>query len=164
MSRAKPVLHGIASLCAGVVFGVGLTVPHMIDPNKVLGFLDVAGDWDASLLLVLGGAVVLSTVLFRVLLRRPAPLLNDQFHLPTPSVIDARLLTGSALFGVGWGIAGYCPGPVLASIGFGNAEALWVLPAILLGASLQRWLDQRRPSRPAAVDPPDSLDEFVIKN
>jgi len=164
MSRAKPVLQGLASLLAGVVFGVGLAVSQMIDPNKVLGFLDLAGDWDASLLLVLGGAVCLSTVLFRVLLRRPAPVLDDHFHLPTSSVIDARLLTGSVLFGIGWGLAGYCPGPVLASVGFGNAEALWVLPAILLGAGLQRWLDQRQAPKPTAVDPPDSLDEFVIKN
>jgi len=164
MSRAKPVLQALASLLAGVVFGVGLTVSQMIDPNKVLGFLDLAGPWDASLLLVLGGAVTVSVVLFRLVLRRATPVLDDHFHLPITSVIDARLLTGSALFGVGWGLAGYCPGPAVASLGFANPEALWLLPAILLGASLQRWLDQRQRSKKKATSPPLSSDELVMKN
>jgi len=164
MSRAKPVLQGLASLLAGAVFGVGLTVSQMIDPNKVLGFLDVTGPWDASLLLVLGGAVTLSTVLFRRVLRRARPVLDDHFHLPTTSVIDARLLTGAALFGVGWGMAGYCPGPALASLGFANPEALWLLPAMLVGVGLQRWLDQRQKSKQKATSPPVSSDELVMKN
>jgi uncharacterized protein len=164
MSRVKPVLQGLVSLLAGTVFGVGLAVSQMIDPNKVLGFLDLAGPWDASLLLVLGGAVSVSAVLFRLVLRRAKPVLDDHFHLPASSVIDARLLTGAALFGVGWGIAGYCPGPAVASLAFANPEALWLLPAILLGAGLQRWLDQRQLCRPKATNPPVSSDELVMKN
>jgi hypothetical protein len=136
----------------------------MIDPNKVLGFLDLVGPWDASLLLVLGGAVTLSTFLFRLVLRRARPVLDGHFHLPASSVIDARLLTGAALFGVGWGIAGYCPGPAVASLAFANPEALWLLPALLLGAGLQRWLDQRQRPRPKATNPPASSDELVMKN
>ncbi|MBT3065611.1 YeeE/YedE family protein [Rhodoferax sp. U11-2br] len=164
MSRAKPVLQGLVSLLAGTVFGVGLAVAQMIDPNKVLGFLDVAGAWDASLLLVLGGAVTLTAILFRLVLRRATPVLDDHFHLPTTSVIDARLLTGAALFGVGWGVAGYCPGPAVASLGFANPEAMWLLPAILLGAGLQRWLDQRHRDQHTATKPPTSSDELVMKN
>ena len=164
MSRAKPVLQGLVSVLAGVVFGVGLTVSQMINPDKVLDFLDVAGAWDASLLLVLGGAVIVSVVPFRLVLRRATPVLDDHFHLPTTSVIDARLLTGSAIFGVGWGLAGYCPGPAVASLGFANPEALWLVPAILLGASLQRWLDQRQRLASNGADPPLSSDELVMKN
>jgi hypothetical protein len=164
MSRSKPVWQGLGSLLAGTVFGVGLAVSQMIDPAKVLGFLDVSGPWDASLLLVLGGAVILSAVLFWAVLHRSAPVLNDQFHLPRTSVIDARLITGAALFGIGWGIAGYCPGPALASLGFANPEALWLLPALLTGASLQRWLDRLRvPPRAAAPSRPSS-DDLVMKN
>lgn len=164
MSRATSVLQGLASLLAGVVFGVGLTVSQMINPDKVLGFLDLAGPWDASLLLVLGGAVTVSAVLFRLVLRRATPVLDDHFHLPTTSVIDTRLLTGSALFGVGWGLAGYCPGPAVASLAFANPEALWLLPAIWLGAGLQRWLDQRQQLASNGANPSRSLDELVMKN
>ena len=123
----------------GVVFGVGLAVAQLTDPRKVLGFLDVAGAWDASLLFVLGGAVAFATLAFRVVLKRPAPLLDARFHIPPPGAIDRPLLMGSTLFGVGWGLAGYCPGPAVASLGFGNPEALWFVPALLAGAALQRW-------------------------
>jgi uncharacterized membrane protein YedE/YeeE len=164
MSRSQAVLQGLASLAAGAVFGLGLAASQMIDPDKVLGFLDVAGPWDASLLLVLGAAVSFSTAGFRVLLRRPAPLLDDQFHLPNTALIDARLLSGAALFGIGWGLAGYCPGPVVASLAFANPEALWLLPAMLLGAGLQRWLDRDPLPEPAAASPSPPLDDLVMKN
>ena len=164
MSRAKPLWRGLSSLLAGAVFGVGLAVSQMIDPNKVLGFLDVTGRWDASLLFVLGGAVILSAALFRTVLRRKAPVLDDQFHLPRVTVIDARLVTGAALFGMGWGIAGYCPGPALASLGFANPEALWLLPALLAGASLQRWVDRVRVIHPPMMAPKPSSDDLVMKN
>lgn len=164
MSDAKTVWQGLSSLLAGAVFGVGLAVSQMIDPAKVLGFLDVTGAWDASLLLVLGGAVILSAVLFRAVLQRPTPVLDDQFHLPRTSVIDARLITGAALFGIGWGMAGYCPGPALALLGFANPEALWFLPALLAGASLQRWLDRLRVPPPTAAPSSASTDDLVMKN
>jgi uncharacterized membrane protein YedE/YeeE len=132
------------ALLAGTVFGLGLSVAQMTDPLKVLGFLDVAGDWDPSLLFVMGGALALATLAFRFVLRRPAPVLDDRFHLSTALRVDAKLVGGSVLFGIGWGLAGYCPGPALASLGFANAEALWFVPAMLAGTALQRWVSRRR--------------------
>jgi hypothetical protein len=133
-----------------VVFGAGLAIAQMIDPRKVLGFLDVAGAWDASLLFVLGGAVVLAGVGFRIVFRRTAPLWDDSFHLPTAKAIDRPLLLGSALFGIGWGLAGYCPGPAIGSLAYGNGEALWFVPALAAGAALQRWSAVRGPATQAA--------------
>jgi uncharacterized membrane protein YedE/YeeE len=137
--------HGrtAAALLAGTVFGIGLAVAEMTDPRKVLDFLDVAGTWDASLMFVLGGAVLVAAIGFAAVLRRPAPVLDEHFHLPLRGTIDLRLLGGAALFGVGWGLAGYCPGPALASIGLGNAEALWLVPALAAGWALRRWQERR---------------------
>lgn len=140
-------------LLCGLVFGVGLGVSQMVDPRKVLGFLDIAGAWDPSLMLVMGGALVVAAIGFRVVLRRPTPRFGDRFHFGTPRAIDAPLLSGAALFGIGWGLAGYCPGPVIASLGFGNAEALWFLPAMVAGAGLQRWQMQRRRAAAPVVHP-----------
>jgi len=136
--------RALAALLAGLVFGVGLALAQMTDPRKVLGFLDLPGAWDASLLFVLGGAVLLAGIGYRVVFRRKAPVLDHRFHLPRSKAIDGPLLLGSALFGVGWGLAGYCPGPAIASLGFGNAEALWIVPALFAGAALQRWQSARR--------------------
>jgi len=130
-------------LLSGLVFGLGLGVSQMVDPRKVLGFLDIAGAWDASLMLVMGGALLVAAVGFRVVLRRPAPWFGDRFHLSAARTVDAPLLGGAVLFGIGWGLAGYCPGPAIASLGFGNAEALWFLPAMAAGAGLQRWQARR---------------------
>jgi hypothetical protein len=139
MSGLKPVAQAVVSLAAGTLFGVGLTVADMTDPRKVLAFLDIFGAWDASLLFVLGAAVVLSTVLFRWVQTRRAPVLDERFHLPRATQIDYRLISGAVIFGVGWGLAGYCPGPAIASIGFGNHEALWIVPAMAAGAALEKW-------------------------
>lgn len=135
------LLLGLSSLATGVLFGVGLTLADMTNPNKVLNFLDVTGHWDASLLLVLGAAVVSAAAAFRWILRRPAPLLDARFHLPVQRAIDARLVSGAAIFGMGWGVAGYCPGPALASLGFANPETLWFIPALIVGMGLQRRVD-----------------------
>jgi uncharacterized membrane protein YedE/YeeE len=132
--------RAFAALLTGIIFGLGLAVAQMTNPNKVLNFLDIAGAWDASLLLVLGGAVVVATLGYHWVLKLQTPLLDDDFHLPASRVIDAPLVAGAAIFGIGWGLGGYCPGPALSSLGFGNAEALWFLPAMVLGAGLQRWL------------------------
>ena len=141
MSFSKAGLRCAASLLTGLLFGVGLAVAQMTDPAKVLGFLDVTGAWDPSLLLVLGGAVILSAVAYRWILAQRVPQFDGKFHLPLAGRVDARLISGAALFGVGWGLAGYCPGPAIASLGLGNSEALWLLPSLLAGAAFQRWLD-----------------------
>lgn len=140
-----------AGLLCGLIFGLGLGVSQMVDPRKVLGFLDIAGAWDASLMFVMGGALLVAAIGFRAVLRRPTPRFGERFDLSTARRIDAPLLGGAALFGIGWGLAGYCPGPAIASLGFGNAEALWFLPAMLAGAGLQHWQARRRAMRPLAA-------------
>ena len=129
-----------AAFVSGSLFGLGLAVSRMTDPMRVLGFLDVAGDWDPSLLFVLGGAVLTTSLLFRVVLSRKAPVFADVFRLPSARDVDRRQLGGSALFGIGWGIAGYCPGPALAGLGIAATEALWFVPAMILGMVLHRSL------------------------
>ena len=116
----------------------------MIDPLKVLGFLDVAGAWDASLLFVLGGAVLVAAIGFRVVQRRTRPLFDERLRWPAVTRVDAALLAGAAIFGIGWGLGGYCPGPAIASLGFGNPEAWWFVPSMFAGAGLQRWQARRR--------------------
>ncbi|MEY2687439.1 MAG: hypothetical protein RL375_1637 [Pseudomonadota bacterium] len=138
-TRSRGWACGLAALAAGLIFGLGLGVADMVDPLKVLGFLDVAGAWDASLMFVLGGAVSVAALGYRLVLRRPWPRLADRFHVSARRDIDAPLVVGAALFGIGWGLVGYCPGPAIASIGFANPEALWFVPAMLAGAALQRW-------------------------
>ena len=128
----------IAAFLAGAVFGLGLVIGRMSDPNIVLGFLDVAGDFDPSLLFVMAGAVGTTLIAFRFVLRRERPLFDADFHLPTAKVVDARLVGGAALFGVGWGLSGYCPGPLLVGVAGGSATALLFLPAMLVGGWVRR--------------------------
>lgn len=128
-----------AAALAGVLFGLGLAMSGMTDANRVLGFLDLFGDFDPALIFVLGGAVMTTLVLFRIVLKRPAPVFADRFQISTEKKIDAKLLGGAALFGIGWGIAGYCPGPALAGLGVGSIEALWFVPSMLGGILLHRW-------------------------
>lgn len=143
MNRTS-VLRNLAALACGLLFGWGLSLAQMTNPDKVLNFLDILGTWDPSLLFVLGGAVVLSTLGFTLVFRRPAPLWDRLFHLPLALSVDRPLIVGSVLFGMGWGLSGYCPGPAIASLGFGNPEALWVVPSIVAGAALQRWTHFRQ--------------------
>jgi uncharacterized membrane protein YedE/YeeE len=128
----------LAALLAGALFGVGLALSRMTDPNVVIGFLDVFGRFDPSLMFVLAAAVGVTAAAFRFVLRRRRPLLDDDFHLPTARVVDRPLVLGAALFGVGWGIAGYCPGPALVGAAAGVGTALWFVPAMLAGALLHR--------------------------
>lgn len=153
MRRSKSLLRCASSLIAGGVFGVGLAIAQMSNPAKVLGFLDITGAWDPSLLIVLGAAVVLSAVAYRWVLAKPAPQLDDRFHLPESTQIDTKLISGAAIFGIGWGLAGYCPGPAIASLGFGNTEALWMIPSVLVGVALQRWLDGWRQASKNKISP-----------
>ena len=128
----------VAAFLAGAVFGLGLVLGRMSDPNVVLGFLDVAGDFDPSLLFVMAGAVGTTVIAFRFVLRRERPLFDADFHLPTAKVVDARLVGGAALFGVGWGLSGYCPGPLLVGVAGGASTALLFLPAMLIGSWMRR--------------------------
>ena len=132
----------LAALASGALFGLGLAMSGMTDARVVLGFLDVFGDFDPTLLFVLGGAVATTTLLFRLVLRRGNPVLADAFQLSDLRHVDRRLLGGAAVFGVGWGIAGYCPGPALAGLGVGAVEALWFVPAMLAGALLHRFVNR----------------------
>ena len=132
----------IAALASGALFGIGLAMSGMTDPRRVLGFLDVFGDFDPTLLFVLGGAVMTTAVSFRFVLRRGSPVLAQTFHLSNLRHIDRRLLFGAALFGVGWGVAGYCPGPALAGLGVASLEALWFVPAMILGMLLHRLVNR----------------------
>lgn len=136
----KPVW---SSLGAGALFGAGLVVSGMTKPAKVIGFLDFGGRWDASLVFVMAGAVLVYMLLFRVILRRRrAPFFDVKFHLPTRKDVDLRLLAGSALFGVGWGLGGYCPGPALVSLGGGIFPALVFVVAMVAGMWLETLVPQ----------------------
>ena len=140
-----------AAFVAGALFGVGLVVSQMADPRVVLGFLDVTGAFNPALMFVLGGAVAVTAVTFRVVLRRQKPLLESEFRVPAHQSIDAPLVAGAALFGLGWGLAGYCPGPVLVNLAAGTHEAWWFVPAMVAGAWLQGLMT--RVVRPRSPDP-----------
>lgn len=133
-----------SALAAGLLFGLGLAVSQMVNPEKVLGFLDVAGNWDPSLALVMGGAVGAAMLAFRFVLKRKQPLFDGEFHLPRLTKVDLRLLVGSAIFGVGWGIGGYCPGPGIAALSAGSVEALVFVAGMTLGSFLYRRLGAPR--------------------
>jgi len=127
----------IAAFAAGLVFGLGLLVSGMADPTKVLGFLDVAGRWDPSLLLVMGGAVLVGLFAFRLAHARALSVLGLPMRLPSDRrTVDHRLVVGGLLFGVGWGLAGFCPGPALVALGMGNMKAAVFVAAMLAGMAL----------------------------
>jgi uncharacterized membrane protein YedE/YeeE len=126
--------RSVWALLAGITFGLGLAVSEMINPAKVLAFLDVAGRWDPSLALVMAGALAVTFVAFRLVLKRPKPVLGERFEIPTTRTIDRPLLTGAALFGIGWGLVGFCPGPALASLAFGLRESVVFVIAMAVGA------------------------------
>lgn len=128
----------IASFVAGGLFGAGLLVSQMTNPAKVLAFLDISGEWDPSLAFVMGGALLVTLIGYRFVLRRDRPIFSDRFRLPTRSDIDGRLMTGAALFGIGWGLAGLCPGPALASLLFGGLPVLLFVLAMLVSMAVTR--------------------------
>ncbi len=133
----------LAALVSGIIFGIGLTLSQMTNPDKVLNFLDLAGNWDPSLILVMLGALIVTMSSFRFILKRPNPVFGQKFYLAAKKEIDKRLIIGAAIFGVGWGIAGYCPGPVVAGLGIGNFEAVIMIVAIYLGFLVHRYLFER---------------------
>ena len=130
------VLRATAALASGLIFGLGLAVSGMINPAKVIGFLDVAGDWDPTLAFVMVGALLVAVPAYRLVPRRGRPVLEEEFSLPEKKAIDAPLLGGSALFGVGWGIVGFCPGPAIAALGTGLLPVFAFVAAMLAGMAL----------------------------
>jgi len=134
----------LMALITGLVFGIGLIVAGMTNPAKVLGFLDLAGRWDPSLALVMAGAILVALPAFRIAARRQQSLLGEPMHLPTATRIDRRLVLGSVAFGAGWGLAGFCPGPALASLATGAVQPLIFCAAMLAGMGIFELLERRR--------------------
>ena len=135
----------MASLLAGLLFGVGLIVSGMTNPAKVLGFLDLAGAWDPSLGLVMGGAVSVGLLAFQLAGRRSTALLGDPMRLPGATQVDRKLLLGALTFGAGWGLAGFCPGPALASLATGSSEAAIFTVAMVAGMGIHALLERSAP-------------------
>ena len=133
-----------ASFASGALFGCGLAISRMADPSVVLGFLDVTGQFDPTLLFVMAAAVAVAVIGFRFVLRQPSPLFADSFKLPTSSAVDGRLLAGAAIFGIGWGLAGFCPGPALVGAAAGIRDAWIFLPAMLAGSLCSALVDRAR--------------------
>jgi len=136
-------MHVLTSLLAGLVFGLGLILSGMSDPAKVLGFLDLAGPWDPSLALVMVGAIAVGLVAFAIARRRGTTLLGLSLKLPTARHIDRRLVGGSLLFGAGWGLAGFCPGPALVALGMGELKAVVFVAAMLVGMGVFELFERR---------------------
>jgi uncharacterized membrane protein YedE/YeeE len=141
----------VSTYFIGLIFGVGIAISGMANPAKVLNFFDVAGSWDPSLAFVMGGAVVVAFIGYRNVFRRPAPIIDSKFHLPDNPHLDARLLGGSALFGVGWGIAGFCPGGALPALGTGRIEVLAFVAALIAGVFAAKGLMALTHSRAARL-------------
>ena len=132
------MLRILVNLFAGALFGLGLAVSGMVDPAKVIGFLDVAGDWDPTLAFVMGGALLVTIPAFRLIFKRPSPVLAEDFELPTKKDLDARLLGGSALFGVGWGLSGFCPGPAVTALATGLTPVFAFVVAMIAGMAIYK--------------------------
>jgi uncharacterized membrane protein YedE/YeeE len=142
----------LAALGCGFVFGLGLAISGMMNPAKVIGFLDVAGNWDPTLAFVMGGALLVVVPAYRVILGRRRPVLDGGFSLPTRTELDAPLILGSALFGVGWGLVGFCPGPAVAAVVTGLPAVLGFVAAMLAGIALHAWISGERPVRKRSSD------------
>lgn len=134
----------LTALLTGLVFGIGLIISGMANPAKVLGFLDITGAWDPSLVLVMAGAIAVGSVAFFVAGRRARSFLGAEMRLPAAGRIDRRLLAGGALFGIGWGIAGFCPGPGLVALGMGEIKALVFVIAMLAGMGVFELIERGR--------------------
>jgi uncharacterized protein len=132
----------IVQFFIGLLFGTGLVVAGMSDPAKVLNFLDVRRSWDPSLAFVMGGAVIVTFIGYRLAWKRPRPIFDPYFHIPGNKVIDAKLIVGSAIFGAGWGIGGLCPGPAFTALGTGKASAIIFVVAMCVGmvAARMGWM------------------------
>jgi uncharacterized protein len=132
-------MQKIFVLLSGLLFGAGLTISSMVNPAKILNFLDLAGQFDATLIFVMCAGLIVTTIGYQLLFKRTKPFFDTQFHLPTDTGIDARLLGGAALFGLGWGLSGFCPGPAIASLVFGYQQSFIFVAAMIVGTMLVRF-------------------------
>ncbi|BCE01552.1 DUF6691 family protein [Marinicellulosiphila megalodicopiae] len=143
----------LTALLTGILFGLGLAFSQMIDPTKVINFLDLAGTWDPSLAFVMGGGLLVNLIAYRLISKRKAPLIAGEiFHKPAKTDIDKPLLIGAALFGIGWGIAGYCPGPMFASISFGGTDVWLIIAAYSIGTLATKLAMSHYQTRKAKVE------------
>ena len=138
------MLIHIIALLAGLIFGLGLIMSGMVNPDKVQDFLDMSGSWDPSLLLVMGGAIAVGLLAFTLAKRRNETFLGAPINMPTSRVIDKRLVLGSLAFGIGWGLAGICPGPGIVLVGSGNAQGMVFVAAMLVGMGTFELLERRK--------------------
>lgn len=132
-------LHLLAALVAGTLFGIGLSVAQMVDPAKVVNFLDLFGNWDPSLAFVMGGGLLVTFLTTPFILKRTSPLLTSFFRVPAKTEVDGRIVIGGVLFGIGWGLAGYCPGPMLTSLSFADSSILTIVAAYVVGTFSTKW-------------------------
>jgi uncharacterized membrane protein YedE/YeeE len=139
-----------AGLTAGFIFGLGLCLSGLADPAVVQGFLDVAGVWNPTLLFVMGAALTVTLIGYRLVFGRGRPLFSPRFNVPTAKVIDAALISGAVIFGVGWGLAGYCPGPAVVSLASGRPEVFVFVAAMIAGMTAVRWMRAPRAALPKA--------------
>jgi uncharacterized membrane protein YedE/YeeE len=145
--KGTAAARDLVAFVAGALFGAGLLVSGMTVPAKVIGFLDVFGAWDASLVLVMLGAIGVHFIAYRLISGRPSPLLGASWALPTRRDIDLKLLAGAAVFGLGWGLSGYCPGPAVVSLASGGAGTLVFFLAMLVGMLVTAWLESQSARR-----------------
>ena len=137
---------------AGLLFGAGVTISGMVNPVKVLNFMDIAGQWDPTLLFVMGAGLFVTFIGYRLVLARPKPVFAAAFILPAFSLIDARLAGGAALFGIGWGLTGFCPGPAIASLAFGHWQSFLFIAAMAAGMIAARYIQQPKTSGVTAAE------------
>lgn len=137
-------MRNLLALLTGLIFGMGLSLSEMINPDRVLGFLDILGAWNPALAFVLGGAVLTSMICFHFILKQPHPLLDKQFYMPTKTQIDRPLIVGAVLFGMGWGLYGYCPGPALAALAYLETSTFIFVAAMIAGLFLARLWTARK--------------------
>ena len=137
-------MPNLSAFVVGLIFGVGLLVSGMANPDKVLSFLDLAGAWDPSLALVMGGAIAVGSIAFAIAGKRERSLISEPMRIPTRQDLDKPLIFGSLGFGVGWGLAGFCPGPALVALGAGEAKAVIFVVSMLAGMGLYEFIEQKR--------------------
>jgi uncharacterized membrane protein YedE/YeeE len=135
----------LSSFLVGLIFALGLGLAGMTQPQKVIGFLNIFSQWDPSLLFVMGGALVTHSILYRLIRRRTSPLFASQWHVPTKTDLTPQLMVGAALFGLGWGLGGYCPAPAITSLASGSLKPFAFVGTMLIGMLMYRWVEKHLP-------------------